>query len=74
MSVARIRSDFKDLPNDDKIRVVQELWDAIEDPDAAFTLTPELEAELDARYQRYREDPTRAIPLSEVESRYQSRK
>ena len=74
MSVARIRSDLKDLPNDDKIRVVQELWDAIEDPDAAFTLTPELEAELDARYQRYREDPTRAIPLSEVESRYQSRK
>jgi putative addiction module component (TIGR02574 family) len=74
MSIARIKKDFRDLPNDDKIRLVQELWDEIADPGAAFVLSPEQEAELDARYQRYREDPSRAIPLAEVEARYERRK
>jgi putative addiction module component (TIGR02574 family) len=74
MSMARIKKDFRDLPNDDKIRLVQELWDEIADPDAAFVLSPEHEAELDARYQRYQEDPSRASPLAEVEARDERRK
>ena len=73
MSVARIKNDFKDLPNEDKIRLVQELWGEIADRDAAFVLTAEQEAEIDARYQRYQSDPSRAIPLAEVEARYERR-
>lgn len=73
MSVARIKNDFSSLPDAEKIRLVQELWDEIGDHDAAFSLTPEQQAELDARYQRYRDDPSRAIPLSEVEERYERR-
>lgn len=74
MSVTRIKSDFKDLTRDDKIRLVQDLWDEIGDRDAAFVLTPEQEAELNARYERYRADPSRAIPLSEVLARYERKK
>jgi len=74
MSVARIKSDFNELPNEDKIRLVQELWDAIADAGAAFVLTPEQEAELDSRYRRYKSDPSRAIPLTDVEARYERRK
>lgn len=74
VSVARIKSDFKNLTRDDKIQLVQDLWDEIEDKDAAFVLTPEQEAELDARYQRYLADPSRAIPLSEVMARFEREK
>lgn len=70
MSVARIKKDFRDLPVEDKIRLVQELWDEIGDPGAALALSPEQQAEIEARYQRYKDDPSRAIPLEEVEARY----
>ncbi len=71
MSVARIKKDFRDLPVEDEIRLVQELWDENEDPGAALTLTPEQQAEIEARYQRYHDDPSRAILWEEVEARYE---
>ena len=74
MSVARIKSDFRNLTRDDKIQLVQELWDEIADRDAAFVLTAEQEAELDARYQRYLADPSIAIPLNEVMARFEREK
>jgi len=74
VSVARIKSDFRNLTRDDKIQLVQDLWDEIEDKDAAFVLTPEQEAELDARYQRYLADPSTAIPLDEVLASFESEK
>lgn len=74
MSVARIKSDFKELPIEDKIRLAQDLWDEIGDHEAALALTPEQEAEFDARYQRYTENPGSAIPLAEALARYERRK
>jgi len=74
VSVARIKSDFRNLTRDDKIQLVQELWDEIADRDAAFVLTAEQEAELDARYQRYLADPSIAIPLNEVMARFEREK
>lgn len=73
MSVARIKKDFKGLSDQEKLRLVQELWDEIENRDSILAVTPEQEAELDARYQRYCEDPTRAIPLAEVQAAFQRR-
>ncbi len=52
MSVATIKEEFRSLANVDKIKLVQELWDEIGDPEEAFILTPEQVAELDTRYQR----------------------
>lgn len=74
VSVARIKSDFKGLTREDKIQLVQELWDEIEDRDAGFILTPEQATELDARYERYLADPSSAIPLSEVMARFERKK
>ncbi len=74
MSVARIKKDFRDLPVEDKIRLVQELWDEIEDPGAALPLTPEQQAEIEARYRRYQDNPSRALSWEEVEARYERSK
>lgn len=72
MSVARIKSDFANLTRDEQIQLVQELWDEIEDREAAFVLTPEQEAELERRYARHLTHPEEAIPLAEVLDRVRS--
>jgi putative addiction module component (TIGR02574 family) len=59
------------LPVDERIQIVEDLWDTIaEDTEAAeFELSPELAAELDRRLDEYRADPSSARPAEEVLAR-----
>ena len=42
-------SNFRKLTLEDRIRLVEDLWDSIAEDQAALKLTPEQAAELDAR-------------------------
>jgi putative addiction module component (TIGR02574 family) len=59
------------LPIDERIQLVEDLWDTIAEETEAgeFELSPELAAELDRRLDEYRRDPSSARPAEEVLAR-----
>jgi putative addiction module component (TIGR02574 family) len=61
-------SRLRDLPIEDRLKAVEDLWDSIaeEDPDLAVPLTPALLAELDRRLEEHRADPTGVVPWEQV--------
>lgn len=50
---------LKDLPIDERIRVVEDLWDSIAADQKALPLTAEQKAELDRRLDTYEVDKNR---------------
>jgi putative addiction module component (TIGR02574 family) len=59
---------LRELPIEERIKAVSELWDSIveEDPDLAIPLSPALMQELDQRLAEHNEDPTAVIPWDQV--------
>lgn len=56
------------LPVADRLQLVGDLWDSIvqDAPDKAFSMTPELAAELDRRLAEADADPAGGIPWEQV--------
>jgi putative addiction module component (TIGR02574 family) len=57
------------LPADERLQIAMALWESLEDTDReeAFTVSPELVAELDRRWAEHVADPSSAIPWEVVE-------
>ncbi len=49
-------SNLKKLPVDERIRLVQDLWDSIATDQTALALSPEQRAELDRRIEAFEAD------------------
>ena len=63
-----MNSTLKNLSIDEKIRLVEDLWDSIALEQDAIPLTNEQKAELDRRLNSYESDGNIGRPLSEVVS------
>jgi putative addiction module component (TIGR02574 family) len=65
--------NIRELPLEDRIRLVEDLWDSIAQDQHALSLTPEQTAELDRRLQSFEIDGDRGSPASEVISEIRKR-
>jgi putative addiction module component (TIGR02574 family) len=57
------------LPVDERLKLVETIWDSIAELPDALQLTQAQEAELDRRLDAFRKDPTAGSPWSEVKAR-----
>ncbi len=68
-----MNSNLKQLPVDERIRLVEDLWDSIASDQSTIPLTPEQKTELDKRLDAYEAtgDPGRPmdIVISEIRNR-----
>ena len=68
-----MNSNLRELPLDDRIRLVEDLWDSIAQDQEALKLTAEQAAELDRRLDAFEADGSLGQPASEVISRIRNR-
>lgn len=68
MTADQLIADIAALPVDDRLRIVQAIWDSLP-ADAGVGLSPEQQEELDHRMERYREDPTSTMSLEQLKDR-----
>jgi putative addiction module component (TIGR02574 family) len=61
------REDIDQMSDAEKLELIDELWDSLEDK--AFPLTPEQMAELDRRMETFGEDVKHAITWDELEAK-----
>lgn len=63
--------ELRKLPVDQRIQLVEDLWDTIADDTLgeSIAVSPELAAELDRRLQEYRSDPESARSAEDVLAR-----
>jgi putative addiction module component (TIGR02574 family) len=61
-----MKSDLRKLPLDERIQLVEDLWDSIAADQNALPLTPEQRAELDRRLDAYEADGDLGRPAEEV--------
>ena len=68
---AKTLAELRKHPIDERIQLVEDLWDTIADDTVgdSFAVSAELAAELDRRLEEYRRDPESARPAEEVLSR-----
>jgi putative addiction module component (TIGR02574 family) len=57
------------LPVDERLKLVETIWESIAELPEALELTQAQEAELARRLDAYRKDPTAGSPWSEVKAR-----
>jgi len=71
MDTTKTLGELRKLPVEQRIQLVEDLWDTIADDTIGESMaaTPELAAELDRRLQEYRSDPESARPVEDVLSR-----
>ena len=62
---SQVLSEALQLPEPDRALVAQQLLETLS-PDSPDVLDDELEAELDRRLQEFQQDPTAAVPWSEL--------
>ncbi len=65
-------AELKKLPIAERLQLVEELWDSIEEEQGLSHESPEFVAELQARYARYLENPSSGSSWEEVEVRIRS--
>jgi len=57
---------LQELPIDERIKLVEDLWDSIAADQKALPLTPEQKAELDRRLDAYAIDKDRGRPVADA--------
>lgn len=62
-------SDVLELPVQDRIRLVADIWDSIAEVPEAVELSDSQRSELDKRLGAYHENPSLGSPWSEVRAR-----
>ena len=68
MDLKTMLSEVDRWPVEDRIRLVQEVWDRIVEQGHEPELTDALKAELDRRLAAHRANPQAAIPWEQVEA------
>lgn len=61
-----MNAKLRQLPLDERIRLVEDLWDSIASDQNALPLTPDQQAELDRRLDAYEKDRDPGRPAEEV--------
>ena len=61
-----MNAKLQSLPLDERIKLVEDLWDSIASEQAAIALTPEQKAELDRRLDAYEMDGDPGQPFAEA--------
>lgn len=61
-----MNAKLRKLPVDERIRLVEDLWDSIASDQTALPLTSEQQAELDRRLDAYEADGDRGRPAEDV--------
>jgi len=62
-------SDVLELPVEERLELVGDIWDSIAQVPGAVELTEAQRAELDRRLEAYRRDPKAGSPWAEVKAR-----
>jgi putative addiction module component (TIGR02574 family) len=73
MNAAEIKKSFRDLPADDQLRLLHELWDQLAANSSILELSAAQEAELERRYGEHEADPTSARTWEQVKADIRSR-
>lgn len=68
-----MNSNIKQLPIDERIRLVEDLWDSIASDQNALPLTQDQKNELDKRLDAYEQSKDPGRPMSEVLSEIRSK-
>jgi putative addiction module component (TIGR02574 family) len=68
MDLQTVLREVDTWPIEDRIRLVQEVWDRLVDQDHEPGLSDEMKAELDRRLAAHRANPEAAIPWEQVEA------
>jgi putative addiction module component (TIGR02574 family) len=61
-----MNANLRKLPLDERIRLVEDLWDSIAADQSLLPLTPEQQAELDRRLDAYESDGNPGRPAEDV--------
>ncbi|MGC8519119.1 MAG: addiction module protein [Steroidobacteraceae bacterium] len=61
-----MNAKLRELPVEERIKLVEDLWDSIADDRKALPVTPEQRAELDRRLAAYEIDKNRGRPAADV--------
>jgi len=67
-------AELKKLPLAERLQLVEELWDSIEEEQDALPDPPEVIEEIQTRYARFLEDPSIGSSWEAVEQRILSRR
>ncbi len=62
------RSDIELLTPEERILLVEEIWDSLCSIPETVSVTDEEKQELDRRFQKHQNDPGSAIPLAELKT------
>jgi len=66
MSLETILEQIQSLPVTDRLKLVQAVWDGIEQENGELVLTDEQKAELDRRLEQHHQNPASGIPWEEI--------
>lgn len=69
MDVATIMNEVGTWPVEDRLRLVEEVWDSIADTPEEVTLSEAHRQDLQRRLDAYRDNPKAGSPWEEVEAR-----
>lgn len=61
-----MNAKLRELPVEERIKLVEDLWDSIAEDREALPVTPEQRAELDRRLAAYEIDKNRGRPAADV--------
>jgi putative addiction module component (TIGR02574 family) len=73
INVEHTIAELKGLPVDERLRVVEAVWDSIADDSIPPSLSPEQRAELDRRLDAYEANPENVLTWDEVLERLRGR-
>ena len=66
MDVPEIKKSFRELPLEERLRLLYELWDELSPNAASFDLTADEQAELEHRYEEHVRNPGSSISWEQV--------
>jgi putative addiction module component (TIGR02574 family) len=69
MDYQSVLNEVETWPIDDRIRLVQDVWDRLVDQGDEPELTEEMKAELDRRIEELDHNPAAGLPWNEVKAR-----
>ncbi len=69
MDYQTVLNEVESWPVDDRVRLVQDVWDRLADQDYEPELTAEIKAELDRRIEELDRNPAAGIPWEAVKAR-----
>ena len=69
MDYQAVLNEVESWSIDDRIRLVQDVWDGLADDDFEPELTDDMKAELDRRVEAMKRNPDSGVPWEEVKAR-----